>query len=131
MHASLNVALSPHFKKLHMLRESADARQALAGGKFREAMRESERIGDISTACRDDAMIAAALYFRASIASFSGLWDVELSQLSQLHSLSSSPHFTAHFRTAVSLLMAAAQLKHHGHASALPSVEDAAAAGMQ
>ena len=131
MHTSLTVSLSPHFKKLHMLRESAEARQALAGGKFRDALRESERMGDIADSCRDNSMRAAAMYFRASVASFSGLWDLELSQLSQLHFLSTSPDFPPHFRTAVALLTASAQLKHHGIASAIPSAEDAAAAGMQ
>ena len=131
MHSSLALALSPHFKKLHLLRESADARRALAGGKFREALRESERMGEIAAACRDDGMRAAAIYFRASVASFSGLWDVEHAQLSQLHALSSSPEFPAHFKTAVALLMASAQLKHSSHVSVLPSEEDAAAAGMQ
>lgn len=131
MHSILSSALSPHFKKLHLLREAADARRALAGGKFREALRESERMGDIAAACRDDGMRAAAIYFRAAVASFSGLWDVEHAQLGQLHALSSSPEFPAHFKTAVALLVASAQLKHSSHVPVLPSEDDAAAAGMQ
>jgi hypothetical protein len=131
MHFNLAFALSPHFKKLHLLREASDSRRALAGGKFREALRESERMGDIAVACRDDGMRAAANYFRAAVANFSGLWDVEHAQLSQLHDLSSSPEFPAHFKTAVSLLVASAQLKHCGRVSVLPSAGDAAAAGMK
>ncbi len=131
MHASFSLALVPHFVKLAQLRESAEARQALGRRDFRGAMRESERICDISSACRDAGMQAAAAYFRASVSSLSGLWDAEVAQLARLHELASSTGFPPHFKTAVSLLMSSAEIKCSGTASAIPSEKDAAAGGMQ
>jgi hypothetical protein len=130
MHSCLALSLAPHFKKIAQLRESAEARQALARGKFREALRETDRISEIAAACRDDGMICAATYFRSSVLALSGLWDQELSHLCQLHARSSSPHFPEHFRTAVALLKSSAELKCSGTSPSIPSVEQAAAAGM-
>ncbi len=78
-----------------------------AAGKFREAMRDCERMNDIAAACRDDGMLCAATYvlalppvhfcnilsryFRASVLSAGGMWDLELEQLRQLFSLNLQP----------------------------------------
>jgi hypothetical protein len=131
LHASFTCALAPHFVKLAQLREAADARQALGRGDFRAAIRESERISDISSACRDVGMQAAAAYFRASVLSLSGLWDAEAAQLHHLRALASSTaEFHPHFKTAVSLLLSSAEIKCSGAASVVPSEEDASAGGM-
>jgi hypothetical protein len=130
LHASFTSALAPHFIKLAQLREAADARQALGRGDFRAAIRESERISDISLACRDAGMQAAAAYFRASVLSLSGLWDAEVAQLEHLRALASSTAFPPHFKTGVSLLMSSAEIKCSGAASVVPSEEEAAAGGM-
>ncbi len=68
-------------------------------------MRESERMSDIAAACRDEGMLCAATYvqnasscgfihpvylcnillryFRSSVLSAGGMWDLELEQLRQ------------------------------------------------
>jgi hypothetical protein len=70
-------------------------------------------------------------YFRSSILSLSGMWHLESEELERLHSLASSPAFPPHFQTAVALLLSCAQLKSGVEATAMPSEENAAAAGMQ